>query len=794
MYTDTMLFIAGAAGLAIAAIVFVRFLASYKKNKKIAQSETDLSDLGDLGENFISPELPEATEYIPGGPEPEQKKEFSEKTLEGLYAIEKTIYSGPMSKVFLAKSLKLNNKCIIKFVTHEIGNLSYEHDKLKNLYHTGLPKIIDIFTDENGIYLVESYIEGKNLGEVIKEAARAKKAFPPALIADWAKQLCDVYSYLHNLPDSPIYHLDIKPENIMVTHGERLVPIDFGISKRVNDSAKAIAAVSPRYAAPEQFGQTPDPKYKKIIEQRFGQLPAAAINVEPDARTDIFSIGAVLFELATGEIPTADNGHRLKQALSDSLAEIIMKCLKTHPGERYQSVNEISAELQKLGGDKAKTQKEVLTRRLTAVTAAVFFILAASSFAYGGYVYNREAASVIGARPGYVTMSLQQTSEFRIEKQAPDGKTTVLNPSEIRWVVGSGDVAQIDGNRILALNIGETLVEGRYRGKSISFVVNVVEALEGGIDIVQRYEFGHRAVLFGGTGEREHLDGEIGGEARFVSPGSLDMTGEGIIYLADSGVLRKITGSMVESLEIEPFHIVPRTVRCRGDEVYIVTGEWEDTDGNFFYGIMKISKDGTAQAIYTADAAYTAIEDFAFSPAEKNRLYFIERNAGMDEVYLKAIDLNDTGDIYTLCRLPEGTRALCFGDDGAAYFANPEKGVIQCYQNGELKFLAGSENKRAIIDGALPLFYMPQRVKYSGGLLYVWDFNVLRAIKIEGNAAHDCMTIAGEASPGYELENTGREYEAESVVFAGGHQTDFAVLGDSVILTDPSRGLIWKID
>ena len=108
--------------------------------------------------------------------------------------------------------------------------------------------------------------------------------------------------------------------------------------------------------------------------------------------------------------------------------------------------------------------------------------------------------------------------------------------------------------------------------------------------------------------------------------------------------------------------------------------------------------------------------------------------------------------------------------------------------------MAGSESKKAFVDGALPLFYMPQRLRYFGGLLYVWDFNVLRAIKIENGILSDCMTLAGEASPECDLEAAEKEYDAKSVIFPGSYYTDFALMGDSVILTDPKRGLIWKID
>ncbi|MCL2815043.1 MAG: hypothetical protein FWD23_10635, partial [Oscillospiraceae bacterium] len=132
MYADTMLFFIGAIG-ALGALFSLGYLifASRRHRSKIAPAGQD--------QNYVLTEL--STEHALHNSGPKQTNAFSEKTLEGLYTIEKSIYSGPMSEVFLAKSQKLDNKCIIKFVTHEIGNLSYEHEKLKNLYHTGLPKI-----------------------------------------------------------------------------------------------------------------------------------------------------------------------------------------------------------------------------------------------------------------------------------------------------------------------------------------------------------------------------------------------------------------------------------------------------------------------------------------------------------------------------------------------------------------------------------------------------------------------------------------------------------------------------
>lgn len=842
MNIDTVLFIIGAAGLVILAVNILYFLSSSKKSKNfkrfiqeetyyITQKNTML--ITDENENNRIPESTENnitisvsyydkytviphinsstalnspetdlevitlldeknTEYLNYDNHSDSKQNHADNTnqmkfLDGLYTIEKEIYSGPMSKVFLARSIKLNNKCIIKFVTHDIGNISYEHEKLKNLYHISLPKIIDIFTDKNGMYIVQSYIEGQTLGKVINDVFDSKKVFNPHLIVDWAKQLCDVYSYLHNFP---IYHFDIKPDNIMVTHGDRLVPIDFGISKHAKDDLKKITGISPKYAAPEQFKNLSNNEYKKLMDFRFGDLPEDYINWEPSAQTDIFSFGVVLFELAVGEIPNINNILKIKDAVSGEFAKIILKCIQIKPSERYQTMGEILTDLHKLNIEKVKIHRSMLMRKIAMVIIIISFVISGSSFVGGSYIYQQENLSIVDVTPQFITLSIQQSSELKIEKQTPNGDVVTLNPNVLSWSFDINNIVQIDGQRIVGLNRGQTAIKGKYRNKLINLIVNVVDPMDGIVDIVQIYKPGYKVKLYAGTLEREHIDGIINGEAEFVSPESIDIADNGTIYIADSGVLRIINNNIAESIDIEPFYMTPKIVRCYKNDVYILTSEWEENDGSYAYGIIKLADNNQAQKVYITDAVYTAIEDFGFI---NNVLYFIERNVGVEEVYLKTIDLQNSEDIYTLCKLPKGTKSLAFGENNAIYLANPETGIIQIY-DGELRYFAGVENEKAFIDGNAPLFYMPQKIKYANNSLYIWDFNILRKLTIENGIAVNCMTFAGEASPEFDLEYIERESDAEAVILANSMLCDFAIIDGGVLLTDPKRGVIWQID
>ena len=711
--------------------------------------------------------------------------DFDASALEGRYILRREIHGGGMSRVFLADSAKLGNQWIVKFISNRNGMLANEENILKLLNHISLPKIIDIFHDDKGVYIVQSFIEGVSLDKVLASGQELNQT----IIMEWAEQLVQVLGYLHRMEPHPIYHFDLKPSNVMVTHDNRLVLIDFGISKRFGEDSAAAVGITYRYAAPEQFKhQIPD-RYMPLIAERFGQMPAELFHKTPDARSDIFSLGVILFELATRQIPTVHNMNMLKESVSRELFDIIGKCLHIDPSLRYQSASELLLDLQKVKGSKIKMARTLFMRKLASVTAAFAIVASGGSLTSGYYLYGQEAAAVLDVRPEVVTISLQQSSDLAVEKHMPNGDTVFLDNSQIRWEFSRDSVVRIDGNRISGMNVGETELFGRYRNKDISLSIRVVEPIEGMVDISQRYQLGRIVSVYAGTAERDHRDGALA-EAEFVSPESIAIAEDGTVYVADSGVLRIIRGGYVESIGFEPSYLTPRLVRCYGDDVYILTDPWQDDDG-YYYGLIKLGFGG-AEGLYVADARYTAIEDFALS--RDGLLYFIDRNEGLGATYLKALDPANVGDIQVLCELPKGTLSLAIGERGAVYLANPETVAIQVWNGYELSYFAGVENEKAFIDGYAPLFYMPQNIKYSDGYLYVWDFNVLRRITVADGMAEECITVAGEASPVFDMEISRTRQAAEDIILPNSRLMDFVDTEDGILLTDPKRGVIWRVN
>jgi len=818
MYTDTMLFLVSGICVLIAVFSVVYLIISKKRSKvyrNILQQETELFDaltttstltktndsalaIGKSmeqlsGETVITsnssiltkkPLDDNATELLDDESELVVAN-FDTSVLNGFYKLKNEINGGGMSRVFLADSVKLGNQWIVKFISNQTGELTNEENILKLLNHISLPKIIDIFHDDKGVYLVESYIEGVSLDKVLASGQKISQS----IVLDWAEQLTQVLNYLHKLEPHPIHHYDLKPSNIMVTYDNRLVLIDFGISKRHGEDGTALLGVTYQYAAPEQLKHRIAPKHMDIIQNRFGTLPADRLHWNPDARTDIYSLGVILFELAVGSPPSVQNRDVLHDVASPELRAIIYQCLEMNPADRFQSSGDLLLAIQKSKGSKIKMARTLFMRKLAFVTSVITTLASGGSFTGGYYVYAQENASSLAVKPEIVTISLQQSSELAVEKTMPNGRLSLFDNTQIRWSFSENDVARVDGNRISGLNLGEVVLSGRYRNKLISLDVRVVPPMDGMVDIAQRYQPGRTVGVFAGTTAREHNDGALA-TAEFVSPESIDIADDGTIYITDSGLLRRIRDDVVDSVNFEPGYLTPRIVRCHGNEVYILTYEWEEDDGTY-YSIIRLTDDG-AEGLYLADAMYTAVEDFTFTP--DGRICFIDRNAGVGATYLRTLNPADTDNLQTLCELLAGTSALTVDEHGAVYLANPETGVIQVWCDGALTFFAGTENEKAFVDGAAPLFYMPQKIKYANGYLFVWDFNVLRRISIVNGVAGECITVAGEASPTFNLEIVQPRQAAEDIILPNSRLMDFAVKDSDVLLTDPKRGVMWWVE
>ena len=208
--------------------------------------------------------------------------------IDGKYEILKQIGMGGMSTVYLAMDQHLNKQWAVKEIRLRaddresrviIQSLIAEANLMKKLDHPALPRIVDIIDSRDTIYVIMDYIEGEPLSRILEREGPQ----PEEDVLEWARQLCDVLSYLHTRKP-PVIYRDMKPGNIMIRPDGNIRLIDFGIAREYKEgkTSDTVALGTKGYAAPEQFG---------------GQG-------QTDARTDIYSLGVTLYQALTGQTPS----------------------------------------------------------------------------------------------------------------------------------------------------------------------------------------------------------------------------------------------------------------------------------------------------------------------------------------------------------------------------------------------------------------------------------------------------------------------------------------------------------
>ncbi len=253
------------------------------------------------------------------------------------YELIRKLGQGGMASVYLAREKDLARDVAIKMLpkaflhdTNFIARFKREARIAANLEHPNIISIFHINIDRELCYIVMSYVKGMNLAE---EIAR-RGTLTPDLIVKWGMEICSALSYAHK---NGVIHRDLKPENIMINQNNRIVVMDFGIARAVQDISLTQTGTvlgSPLYMSPELA------KGDKI-----------------DARSDIYSIGIILYQMATATLPFQASGapslmymhvHEPPEPpdvrnadVPPWLRDIILKCLEKKPDLRYQTVDRL---------------------------------------------------------------------------------------------------------------------------------------------------------------------------------------------------------------------------------------------------------------------------------------------------------------------------------------------------------------------------------------------------------------------------------------------------------------------
>ena len=241
------------------------------------------------------------------------------------YVVIEKLGKGGMGQVYLCKSLTVGNLWAVKFIPKSPSNNApiVEASILKKLNHIYLPKIADVFYEDSGTYIVESYIEGIPLDRKMEKEG----PFDEDIVLEWGKQLLEVLSYLHSLQPNPIIYCDMKPSNVIITHDNVATLIDFGISKEYENEGgpntpHTLLSFTTKYAAPEQL---------------LGYS---------DQRTDIYNLSIMLLSLLTDieKKELKNNWHALKN-MSKPIKEVLLKAADESAKKRFQTVGEFKEAL-----------------------------------------------------------------------------------------------------------------------------------------------------------------------------------------------------------------------------------------------------------------------------------------------------------------------------------------------------------------------------------------------------------------------------------------------------------------
>jgi serine/threonine protein kinase len=264
----------------------------------------------------------------------------------GDFRLDEKLGEGGMGAVYEAHQISMDRKVALKILAaHLAANPEFvqrfrrEAQMSAKLDHPNVVRGITVGEDRGRHYFAMEFVDGENLQEVLDRVQRLS-------VADASRVALDVASALTEAERCAMVHRDIKPANIMLTKKRKVMLTDLGLAKVTGDegdlTATGVFFGTPPYMAPEQFHSTR----------------------EVDSRSDIYSLGATLYHLVTGEKPFKGAPYEcltkkerrdwvpartLNPEVPEALDRIIAKTMEPSPKDRYQSADELVADLENSG-------------------------------------------------------------------------------------------------------------------------------------------------------------------------------------------------------------------------------------------------------------------------------------------------------------------------------------------------------------------------------------------------------------------------------------------------------------
>ncbi len=352
-----------------------------------------------------------ANEVVPQRERRQDKAENLAGTTISHYEVLSHLATGGMGVVYKAKDTRLGRIVALKFLpehfaddANALSRFDREVRSASALNHPNICTIYEVAEHEGRPYMAMEYLDGQTLNDLI-----AGRPLGIDRVLQLGIEIADGLEAAHA---EGIIHRDIKPANIFVTQKGHAKILDFGVAKRPR-THQAAALTSAEEGSPSTANaspleeQHPDPNLTSpgaAIGTASYMSPEQARGEDLDARTDLFSLGLVLYEMATGRQAFGGSNTaivfrsllaqqpkpllQINPALPRGLERVVTKALEKERASRYQSATEILADLRALKAREVDAQKRKPERILAAATALIVLLAAA-----GTYFYHEKASS-----------------------------------------------------------------------------------------------------------------------------------------------------------------------------------------------------------------------------------------------------------------------------------------------------------------------------------------------------------------------------------------------------------------
>jgi eukaryotic-like serine/threonine-protein kinase len=419
----------------------------------------------------------------------------------GPYEILSPLGAGGMGEVYRARDTRLGRDVAIKVLPASFPN---DSDRLRRfeqearaagiLNHPNITAVHDIGTHEGAPYVVQELLEGETLRQTL-----AGGKLSPRRAIDYALQIAHGLSAAH---EKGIVHRDLKPENLFVTRDGRVKILDFGLAKLTHTEQAGGTTNLPTATAGTEPG---------VVLGTLGYMsPEQVKGKNADARSDIFSFGAILYEVLSGK--RAFHGDSAaetmsailredppdlsvtNQSVSPGLERIVRHCIEKNPEQRFHSAHDVAFALEALSGlsvSSAPAAAATPARRAPRWLLSATGVLILAAAVGGAYAVGRRAEKRPVAALSFSQLSFRQEPIFNA-RFAPDGKTIVYSAApwgntpqifSLRPDFPGASARGLSGVHLLSISSkGElaVLTRARYLGHALFTGTLARMPLEGG--------------------------------------------------------------------------------------------------------------------------------------------------------------------------------------------------------------------------------------------------------------------------------------------------------------------------